>query len=222
MTGGQDGDGFLEKKGRMMGHSKLFRRPTAALRAACTLSLVGLMLAGCGAGASNDTYDLASVRVAPPARAVAKRQLLVATPTALKMLDSDMIVVRVSGTEVQYLAKSQWGDKLPLMVQSKLVDAFDGTGKLGGVGKPGQGLAIDYQLISDIKTFEIQTTGGRHANVAISVKLLNDRNGTVIAQKLFSASVPTKGEDNQAMVNALSQAFGNVTAEIVNWTLGTI
>lgn len=206
----------------MMGHSKLFRRPTAALRAACTLSLVGLMLAGCGAGASNDTYDLASVRVAPPARAVAKRQLLIATPTALKMLDSDMIVVRVSGTEVQYLAKSQWGDKLPLMVQSKLVDAFDGTGKLGGVGKPGQGLAIDYQLISDIKTFEIQTTGGRHANVAISVKLLNDRNGTVIAQKLFSASVPTKGEDNQAMVNALSQAFGNVTAEIVNWTLGTI
>ncbi len=212
---------FLGKKGRMMAYSQLFRRPVSTLRAACTMSLVGLMLVGCGT-ATNDTYDLASVRITPPARAFAKRQLLVATPTALKMLDSDMIVVRVAGTEVQYLAKSQWGDKLPLMVQSKLVEAFDSTGKLGGVGKPGQGLAIDYQLISDIKTFEIDTTGGRRANVAISVKLLNDRNGTVLSQKLFSATVPTKGEDNQAMVNALSQAFGKVMADIVNWTLTAI
>ncbi|HBF32722.1 ABC-type transport auxiliary lipoprotein family protein [Rhizobium sp.] len=205
-----------------MGHSKLFRHPVSALRAACTLSVVGMLLAGCSAGAKNDTYDLASVRVAPPTRPVAKRQLLIASPTALKMLDSDMVVVRVSGTEVQYLAKSQWGDKLPLMVQSKLVEAFDSTGKLGGVGKPGQGLAIDYQLISDIKTFEIETNGGRHATVSLSVKLLNDRNGTVVSQKTFSATVPTKGEDNQAMINALSQAFGKVTADIVNWTLTTI
>jgi cholesterol transport system auxiliary component len=220
-------NGFVEEKGRMMGHSqlfrpKLFRHPVAALRAACTLSVVGLLLAGCGTTTKNDTYDLASVKVAPPARQMVKRQLLIASPTALKMLDSDMVVVRVSGTEVQYLANAQWGDKLPLMVQSKLVEAFDSTGKLGGVGKPGQGLAIDYQLISDIKTFEIEANGGRHATVAISVKLLNDRNGTVVAQKMFSATVPTKGEGNQAMINALSQAFGNVTADIVNWTLGAI
>lgn len=206
----------------MMGYSKLFRRPARLAPAACALSVMGVLLAGCGAGAKNDTYDLASIKIAPAKQTIAKHQLLVANPTALKMLDSDMVVVRVSGTEVQYLAKSQWGDKLPLMVQSKLVEAFDSTGKLGGVGKPGQGLAIDYQLISDIKTFEIETAGGRRANVAISVKLLNDRNGTVIAQKVFSATAQAKGEDNQALVNALSQAFGSVTAEIVNWTLTKI
>ncbi|MBB4954154.1 cholesterol transport system auxiliary component [Agrobacterium vitis] len=206
----------------MMSYSKLRRHPAAIFRAACVGSLMGIMLVGCASGTKNDTYDLASVRLAATKQPVAKRQLLIANPTALKMLDSDMIVVRVSGTEVQYLAKSQWGDKLPLMVQSKLVEAFDSTGKLAGVGKPGQGLAIDYQLISDIKTFEIDTNGGRRANVAISVKLLNDRNGTVISQKVFSATVPTKGEDNQAMVNALSAAFGQVTADIVNWTLTTL
>jgi cholesterol transport system auxiliary component len=210
------------EKGLMMSYSKLFQRKAAAVRTACILSAVAVVLVGCGAGTNNDTYDLASVRIAPPKAAAAKRQLLVANPTALKMLDSDMIVVRVSGTEVQYLAKSQWGDKLPLMVQSKLVEAFDSTGKLAGVGKPGQGLAIDYQLISDIKTFEIETNGGRRANVAISVKLLNDRNGTVVSQKVFSAMVPARGDDNQALINALSQAFGKVTADIVDWTLSTI
>ncbi|THF52599.1 ABC-type transport auxiliary lipoprotein family protein [Allorhizobium terrae] len=206
-----------------MSYSKVFQRPFAALRTACAVSLMGVMLAGCGAGTNNDTYDLASVRITPPAKAAAaKRQLLIANPTALKMLDSDMVVVRVSGTEVQYLAKSQWGDKLPLMVQSKLVEAFDSTGKLAGVGKPGQGLAIDYQLISDIRTFEIDTDGGRRANVSISVKLLNDRNGTVVSQKVFSATVPVRGDVNQAMINALSQAFGKVTSDIVTWTLATI
>ncbi|OLP43787.1 ABC-type transport auxiliary lipoprotein family protein [Rhizobium oryziradicis] len=205
-----------------MSYSKVFERPFAALRTVCALSLIGVMLAGCGAGTNNDTYDLASVRITPPKAGVTKRQLLVANPTALKMLDSDMVVVRVSGTEVQYLAKSQWGDKLPLMVQSKLVEAFDSTHKLAGVGKPGQGLAIDYQLISDIRTFEIDTNGGRRANVVISVKLLNDRNGTVVSQQVFSATVPARGETNQALINALSQAFGKVTSDIVTWTLSTI
>jgi cholesterol transport system auxiliary component len=215
-------NGLAGEKELMMSYSKLFQGPFAALRTGCAVALMGVMLAGCGAGTNNDTYDLASVRITPPKAAVTKRQLLIANPTALKMLDSDMVVVRVSGTEVQYLAKSQWGDRLPLMVQSKLVEAFDSTGKLAGVGKPGQGLAIDYQLISDIRTFEIETDGTRRANVVISVKLLNDRNGTVIAQKVFSATVPARGDTNQGLINALSQAFGKVTSDIVTWTLTTI
>ncbi|WP_197434454.1 ABC-type transport auxiliary lipoprotein family protein [Agrobacterium vitis] len=204
-----------------MGYSLAVLRPKAVLRAACTLSILGVMLAGCGT-TPNDTYDLASIRAATTTQSAQKRQVLVADPTALKVLDSDMIVVRVSGTEMQYLAKSQWSDKLPRMVQSKLVEAFENTGKLGGVGKPGQGLAIDYQLLSDIRTFEVEAGGIRRANVEISVKLLNDRNGSVISQKVFSASVPARGGDNQALVNALSQAFAQVSGDIVNWTLTTI
>jgi cholesterol transport system auxiliary component len=71
-------------------------------------------------------------------------------------------------------------------------------------------------------TFEIETDGTRRANVVISVKLLNDRNGTVIAQKVFSATVPARGDTNQGLINALSQAFGKVTSDIVTWTLTTI
>lgn len=213
--------GISAKKGQMMGYSLAVLRPVKALRTACVLSIVGAVLVGCGT-TPNDTYDLASIKAVTTNQAAQKRQVLVADPTALKVLDSDMIVVRVSGTEMQYLAKSQWSDKLPRMVQSKLVEAFENTGKLGGVGKPGQGLAIDYQLISDIRTFEVEAAGTRRANVEISVKLLNDRNGTVIAQKVFSASVPARGSDNQALVNALSQAFAKVSGDIVNWTLTVI
>ncbi len=92
------------------------------------------------------------------------------------------------------------------MVQSKLVEAFEDTGRLGGVGKPGQGLAIDYQLISDVRAFEIATGNGDRGVVEISVKLLNDRNGTVKAQKVFRAEASSSGSSSSAYVAALDQA----------------
>jgi len=178
-------------------------------------------LAACSSTATNDTFDLAgSSRSDGPT--VRNRQLLVPEPTALKALDSDSILVRVSGTEIQYLSKAQWSDRLPRMVQSKLVEAFENSGKLGGVGKPGQGLAIDYQLVSDIRAFEIVSSGSRTANVEISVKILNDRNGTVKTQKSFSASEPVSGSENRTYIKALDRAFSRVSADIVDWTLRSL
>ncbi len=181
-------------------------------------ALLSLGLAACSTAASNDTFDLASsVSVEGPA--VRNRQLLVPEPTALKALDSDSILVRVSGTEIQYLSKAQWSDRLPRMVQSKLVEAFENSGKLAGVGKPGQGLAIDYQLVSEIRSFAIATGGARRAEVEIFVKVLNDRDGTVKAQRGFRAETPISGSENRAFVKALDAAFSRVNAEIVDWTL---
>lgn len=181
---------------------------------------LGLGLAACGSKAVNDTFDLtASVsEIATPASA-RNRQLLVADPSALKALDSEQILVRVSGAEIQYLSQSQWSDRLTRVVQSKLVEAFENTNRLGGVGKPGQGLAIDYQLITDVRAFEISAEGADRGVVEISAKLLNDRNGTVRAQRVFRAEVPSSGTDNAAYVSALDRAFARVTADIVGWTL---
>ncbi len=114
-------------------------------------------------------------------------------PTALKALDSDQVVIRLSGSELQYLSKAQWSDRLPRMVQAKLVQAFENTGKVAGVGKPGEGLAIDYQVISEIRSFEISTEGADTAVVEIFAKIVNDRNGTVRAQKAFRATAGRQG-----------------------------
>lgn len=185
------------------------------------LSLAAVLASGCGTKANNDTFDL-SLTPAGSGPAAHNRQILVTEPTALKSLDSEQVVVRVSPSEIQYLANSQWGDRLPRMVQSKLVEAFENSGRLGGVGKPGQGLAIDYQLITDVRAFEIDTVGGDRGVVEISVKLLNDRNGSVKAQKVFSASQPASGTSNEAYIRAMDQAFARVSAEIVTWTLSLL
>jgi len=205
-----------------MAVSHLLARRSLLVRAAFTLPLVALTLAGCGTGAKNDTYDLSAAMADGAGPAAKRSQILVPEPTALQALNSEQIVVRVSPSEIQYLARSQWSDKLPRMVQSKLVEAYENSGKLGGVGKPGQGLAIDYQVVTDIRAFEIDSSRGSQAVVEISAKILNDRNGTVRAQKVFRSAVPAGGGAADGMVKALDRSFSAVTTEIVDWTLKSI
>jgi cholesterol transport system auxiliary component len=193
------------------------------LAATMLLPALGFGLAACGSKAVNDTFDLtASVSDVATTASARNRQLLVADPSALKALDSEQILVRVSGAEIRYLSQSQWSDRLTRVVQSKLVEAFENTGRLGGVGRPGQGLAIDFQLITDVRAFEIAAEGGDRGVVEISAKLLNDRNGTVKAQRVFRAEVPSTGSDNASYVAALDRAFARVTGDIVAWTLQSI
>ena len=182
------------------------------------LPLVAALVSGCGTKASNDTFDL-SLTPAGTGPSARNRQILIPEPAALKSLDSEQVVIRVSPSEIQYLARSQWGDRLPRLVQSKLVEAFENSGRLGGVGKPGQGLAIDYQVVTNIRAFEVDTSGADVARVEISVKILNDRNGTVRAQQVFSANAAVSGSDNRAFIAALDRAFAKVAGEIVEWSL---
>jgi cholesterol transport system auxiliary component len=189
---------------------------------AVIVSGLSLLLASCGGGAAkNDTFGLSSVPdvTGPMARG---QQILVPEPSALKALDSDQIVIRPSLAEIQYLSRSQWNDRLPKIVQAKLVQAFENTGVVGGVGKPGEGLAIDFQVVTDIRAFEVRTDGPDTAVVELSVKIVNDRNGTVRAQKVFRGSAPVGGAGNPAFVMALDAAFAGVTADIVAWTLKAI
>ncbi|MBB4187515.1 ABC-type transport auxiliary lipoprotein family protein [Sinorhizobium terangae] len=196
-------------------------RKGRATRSAVIFSLA-MALAGCGTRAAvNDTFSLATAPIVK-GQASTNRQILVPEPTALQTINNDRIVIRLSRSELQFLAKAQWGDRLPRMVQDKLVQTFDNTGNVKGVGKPGQGLAIDYQLITEIRSFEVSTEGADTAVVEIYAKLLNDRDGTVLTQKDFRAAVPARAPNSPAFVAALDAAFAQVAADIVSWTLSSI
>ena len=189
---------------------------------------IALLLAGCaalpgGGPAPLDTYDL---KASAPQAAGANRprtQVLVAEPSALKALDGENIVIRPAAGSIEFLGGAQWADRLPRVVQARLVEALQATGRLGGVGKPGEGLAIDYQVVTEIRAFEVRLDGAPRAEVALYVKLLNDRNGVVRAARGFSAFAPLgPGAGNDAYVAALDRAFAQVVQELVPWVLGAV
>ncbi|WP_206533492.1 MULTISPECIES: ABC-type transport auxiliary lipoprotein family protein [unclassified Mesorhizobium] len=184
-------------------------------------ALLALSLAGCaflpgGGPPPLDTFELS----APPldARGRSRRQILIAQPSALKALDSQNIVIKPSVRSIQYLKGAQWADRLPLIVQARLAETFQRSGSFAGVGKPGEGLAIDYQVIVEVRSFDVRVDGGEHAEVDLFVRILNDRNGEVRASKSFTATAPVSGSGNQAYVSALDRAFGDAAKDIVRWT----
>lgn len=168
-----------------------------------------------------DTYALSSAPAITGERSRG-RQILITEPTALKALDSEQIVIRPTPSSLQYLANSQWSDRLPKIVQDKLVQAFENSGRVGGVGRPGDGLAIDFNVLTAIRAFEIKADAGEQARVEISAKIINDRNGVVIASQLFSATAPVTGAGNEAYVQSLDRAFEEVVRDLVSWTLSRI
>ncbi|MFA6153560.1 ABC-type transport auxiliary lipoprotein family protein [Mesorhizobium sp.] len=185
------------------------------------VALLALALASCaalpgGGPAPLDTFELSAPSVG--ARGHSRRQILIAQPSALKALDSQNIVIKPSDRSIQYLKGAQWADRLPLIVQARLAETFQRSGSFAGVGKPGEGLAIDYQVIVEIRSFEVRVAGGEHAEVDLFVRILNDRNGEVRASKSFTASAPVSGSGNPAYVKALDNAFGDAAKQIVGWT----
>ncbi|WP_152045809.1 ABC-type transport auxiliary lipoprotein family protein [Aureimonas psammosilenae] len=191
-----------------------------------TAIFLAATLGGCAALSGTtprDTYEISAPTPPAASPARSKLQLLIPDPTAIKALDSNDIVVKPTPFTVEALKNSQWSDRLPRIVQLRMVQAFENTGRVGAVGVPGQGLAIDYQLVMELRRFEIDAEGGRNvATVEIAIKLLNDRNGTVRATRVFTARNNVSGAENSAFVAALDRAFDSVAGEVVSWTLGTV
>ncbi len=193
-------------------------KPVVALSG---LALLAVMLTGCalvgGGTPALDTYELSA-----PSPDTGRRhsgiQVLIAEPSALKALDGQNIVIKPAPGVIQYLKGAQWADRLPRVVQARLAEKFQKSGRFGGIGKPGEGLAIDYQVIVDIRAFEVRVGAGEGANIELFVKVLNDRNGEVRASRTFEASAPVGGSGNDAYVAALDAAFGEAATEIVKWS----
>lgn len=166
----------------------------------------------------DNIYDLAAPESIGPTSGT-RLQILVPEPNALKSLDTERIAARPSGIEYAYLPKAVWTDRLPKLLQSRLMETLQNTGRVKAVGVPGQGLLIDYQIVMDIRSFEI---AGNEAVVSFNVNLMNDRNGRVRATRIIDARAPVSGSTNDDYVEALNAAMNAAFSEIATWVLARI
>jgi cholesterol transport system auxiliary component len=166
----------------------------------------------------DNIYDLAAPESIGPTSGT-PRQILVPEPSALKSLDTERIAARPSDIEYAYLPKAVWTDRLPKLLQTRLMETLQNTGRVRAVGVPGQGLLIDYQIVMDIRAFEISDS---EAVVSLGVKLMNDRSGRVSATRIVDARAPVSGSTNSDYVAALNAAMNQAFSEIATWVLARI
>ncbi len=173
-------------------------------------------------GPPPETFDLAgpqSVKVGGGTAA----QILVPEPSALKVLDSERIVV-AKGSKITYYPDAQWPDRLPKLLQSRTIEAFERSHKARAVGRPGQGLSIDYQVVTEIRAFEYRSDGdsGGTAHIEIAAKILDDRNGRVVANRVFTGEAPVTKDNAAAVVKGMDGAMTKVLIDLVRWTITRI
>jgi cholesterol transport system auxiliary component len=213
----------LRRLGR---HSRLWlpaRAPALTFALGLTLVLGGCAgglgggLGGLGGKSPPTAYDLDAVHDFPRHGRSARGQLAIAEPVALAVYDGDKIVVRPSPGEAAVMAGVQWQDRLPKLMQARILQSFENDGRLRAVGRPADKIASDYVLTSEIRAFEISVSD-HSAVVEIAAKIVGDRSGRIVAARVFRATMPLDATDGAPAIAALDDAFGKVTRELVLWT----
>ncbi|AMJ59171.1 ABC-type transport auxiliary lipoprotein family protein [Bosea sp. PAMC 26642] len=189
-------------------------RPRPARLFAMPLLFAGaVLLAGCS-GPTPTTYDLSAPR--DFGRVGGGAALVVAEPTTVQTLDSDRVIVKDSSGALSFAGGAQWADRVPKLVQTRLIQTFENGSRLGSVARPGERIVPELQLNTDIRAFNIDTATGS-AVVEITAKLVGDRTGRVQRARLFTACVPATAGDGGAAAQALDRALSQVLVEIVRW-----
>ncbi len=159
------------------------------------------------------TYDLNPIEPGLTARAP-HGELSIAMPTAISLIDSPRIVVR-TGPDHAYLKGAQWANRLPALLQTRLIESFEKSHRLAAVGGPG--LAAKYTLVTDIRRFEADVTHGV-AVVEFYVQLVG-AGGQITASQDFVGEAPSPHDDGATVSAALDQALAKVLRQIVTWTV---
>ena len=165
---------------------------------------------------SMPAYDLAAANDFPHRTRPARGQIVIAEPVTLGPFDGERIVVRPSPGETTQLGDAQWEDRLPKLMQARIVQSFENANRMRAVGRPTDKIAADFALMSDIRAFEISVADGT-AVVEIAAKIVRERTGRIIAARVFRATVPAASSEGAGAVAALNEAFAKAARELVLW-----
>jgi cholesterol transport system auxiliary component len=185
-------------------------------RRAAGLALLSAGLAACGGGSPVTTFDLTAPRGGARFGGAPRGQVVVSEPTAIQTLEADRILVKDASGTVSFLSGAQWADRLPKLIQARLINTFENASKLKAVSRPGERVSPDYLLTTEIRAFQVATPASE-AFVEISARLVHDRSGRIAAGRVFSARVPVARVDAAHAAKGLDTALSKVLLDIVRW-----
>ena len=177
-------------------------------------------LTGAGKG-SGVFYSFSAVPAPASPAAPLGKQLAVADPTALLAYDSEKILSQNEAGQLEGLGNAKWSDTVPKLMQTKIIQSFENNGSLGEVNRPIEGVTPDYQLLIDIRRFQIVSGPQPLADAEITAKLATG-DGHVVAARVFSAKEPAQSKEEAEAARALNAAFGTIAGNLVRWTRDTV
>ena len=163
------------------------------------------------------TYDLRALQKQGPAEKIIKGRLSIPEPTAIAMLETQRMLFSPA-TEVPAFAEFLWADTIPKLLQARLIDSFENYDIAHAPLHATDVGQADFQLLIDIRRFGVTMESGPQAQIALSARLV-DKDGKVIASRLFEESDKFEQVEPQAAVTAFNSAFGRVAGDLIGWAV---
>lgn len=183
--------------------------------AACSGNLIGPPPA-------SQIYVLHPDFPALPEAPMADWQLVIADPIAPQSLDRERIALLRAPNAMDYYANAQWNDRVPELLQSLLVEAFEKSGRIKAVGRDVQDLAGNYILETEIRDFEayypVPDTAPK-IRVSLTATFMGSLRHDVVATMHSEHEAQAAANDLWSVTAAFTQATGAAISEIVNWSL---
>lgn len=190
-------------------------------------ALMGLLLVGACASLTGTKapFTVYSPRYEAPSNAAQGKpvdwQLSIDTPLASDALDTSRMLVMPTPGALETYKGGRWADTPPMVLRGLLIEAFQDTGRIAGVGAVTSGLHADYLMTIDLYDFEVQyRDGAPHAVIRLNAKLGDAAINRVRAAKTFEADEPVAGSTAGDAAAAFDRALDALLADIVRWTIG--
>ena len=169
-------------------------------------------------------YRLTPLESAAPAQPAVSLQLAVAVPTAPSGLDTERIALSRSATSIDYFANAAWTERVPLMLQTALVESLENAGQVRVVARQSPDLRADILLAVDLRHFEAtyRGAGPPELRVVIDCRLVRMPDRSVIAVKSFAGTVRAGENETPAIVVGFDEAFHAALRELVPWAAASL
>jgi cholesterol transport system auxiliary component len=147
-------------------------------------------------------------------------QLMIETPLASDTLDTARILVMPTPGVLEVFPAARWSGTAPALLRGIVVQGFEGSGRIVGVGSATSGLHADFSLAIDLRDFQLEVNGGAaQAAVRFQARLLDYTTNRVLATHAFAAQAPAAGTDAASAFAAFETALNTVVPQLVDWTL---
>ncbi|MDB5591764.1 ABC-type transport auxiliary lipoprotein family protein [Enterovirga sp.] len=181
---------------------------------AYAFALIGFL--GACSSPPSPAFDLTAPRQSVRGGGMIGGQLVVAEPTAIQPLEAERILARDAAGSVSYLSGAQWADRLPRLLQARLLQTFENATRIRAVARPGEGVVAQYQLNTDIRAFQLDAARGE-AFVEISAKVVEAQSGRIVAARVFSGRTPVPDASGPVVAQGLDRVQSSVLLDIVRW-----
>jgi phospholipid/cholesterol/gamma-HCH transport system substrate-binding protein len=174
-------------------------------------------MTGGGAPVQKVTYDLRALQNQEPAGKTIKGQLAIPEPTAVAMLETQRMLFSPT-SELPGFSEFLWADAIPKLFQARLIESFENYDIAHAPMRTADIGQTDFQLLIDVRRFRIALDSGPVAEIGLSARIV-DKDGKIIASRLFEASQKFDKVEPPAAVAAFNDAFGRIAKDMLAWTV---